>query len=64
VVVALVADELVAQAQEYSGITDKSALIRTALERLVQREAGRRLAAMGGTQPDLKDIPRRRPPYK
>jgi Arc/MetJ family transcription regulator len=56
-------DELVAAAQEYTGIKEKSALVRLALEALVQREAARRLAAMGGTEPHLADIPRRRPPY-
>ena len=56
-------DELLADAQEYTGIKEKSALVNAALKALVQREAARRLAAMGGTEPDLKDIPRRRPPY-
>ena len=53
-------DELVAAAQEYTGIMEKSALVRAALEALVQREAARRLAKMGGTAPDLKVAPRRR----
>jgi Arc/MetJ family transcription regulator len=56
-------DELLAAAQEYTGLKEKSAIVRLALEALVQREAARRLAAMGGTDPELKDIPRRRPPY-
>jgi Arc/MetJ family transcription regulator len=55
-------DELVATAQEYTGLTEKSALIREALQKLVQREAARRLALLGGSQPNLKPIPRRRPP--
>jgi Arc/MetJ family transcription regulator len=54
-------DELLAKAQEYTGIDEKSALIREALASLVQREAARRLARMGGTQPGLEYIPRRRP---
>lgn len=53
-------DELVARAQEYTGITEKSELIRYALRQLVAREAARRLAKLGGTMPDLEDIPRRR----
>jgi len=53
-------DELLAAAQEYTGIKEKSALVREALKLLVAREAGRRLAAMGGTEPDIADIPRRR----
>jgi len=54
-------DELIATAQEYTGVAEKSALIREALTALVQREAARRLAALGGSQPNLKPIPRRRP---
>lgn len=53
-------DELLAKAQEYSGVTEKSALLRLALETLVQREAARRLARLGGIAPDLKLPPRRR----
>ena len=53
-------DELVAAAQEYTGIQEKSALVRAALTALVQREAARRLAKMGGSAPDLKLAPRRR----
>jgi Arc/MetJ family transcription regulator len=53
-------DELLATAMAYSGIAEKSALIREALTQLVQREAARRLAALGGTEPDLKMPPRRR----
>ncbi len=57
-------DELLADAQEYSGIKEKSALVNAALESLIQREAAQRLVRMGGTEPDLKPIPRRRPPLK
>ena len=53
-------DELVAKAQFYTGIQEKSALIREALKALTEREAARRLARLGGSMPDLKPIPRRR----
>lgn len=53
-------DELVKRAQEFTGIGNKSALIREALKELIHMEASRRLAALGGTMPDLEDIPRRR----
>jgi Arc/MetJ family transcription regulator len=53
-------DELVRTAQEYTGIDEKTALIREALKSLIQKEAARRLAALGGTMPELEDIPRRR----
>jgi Arc/MetJ family transcription regulator len=51
-------DDLVRTAQEYTGVTEKTALIREALKALIHREASRRLAALGGTMPDLEDIPR------
>lgn len=53
-------DELLAKAEFYTGIKEKSALIREALTALIQREAARRLARLGGTEPDLRPIPRRR----
>ena len=56
-------DELLEDAQELTGIMDKSALIRTALKDLVAREAARRLARLGGTMPDIEDVPRRRPSH-
>lgn len=54
-------DELLEEAQELTEIKEKSALLREALTALVQRESARRLALLGGSQPDLEDIPRRRP---
>lgn len=54
-------DKLVASAQEYTGIKEKSALIHEALTALVQRQASRRLALLGGSEPDLVIPPRRRP---
>jgi Arc/MetJ family transcription regulator len=53
-------DELLAKAAFYTGILEKSALLREALGALVEREAARRLARLGGTEPDLAAIPRRR----
>ena len=53
-------DELLATAQEMTGIEEKAAVVREALRALIEREASRRLARLGGTQPDLEDIPRRR----
>jgi Arc/MetJ family transcription regulator len=53
-------DELVNRAREFTGITEKTALVREALTALIQREAARRLAALGGTMPELEYIPRRR----
>jgi Arc/MetJ family transcription regulator len=53
-------DELLAEAQEYTGLTDITALVHEALTSLVQREAARRLARLGGSEPGAKPIPRRR----
>ena len=53
-------DELFAKAQKFAGGTRKSAVVREALKALIEREAARRLARMGGTQPDAKAPPRRR----
>jgi Arc/MetJ family transcription regulator len=53
-------DELLAKAQEYTGLKEKSALVREALKALVEREAARRLARLGGTEPQLRPVPRRR----
>lgn len=53
-------DELLAKAQEATGISERSALIRAGLESLVQWEASRRLARLGGSEPDLVAPPRRR----
>jgi Arc/MetJ family transcription regulator len=52
--------ELLAQAQQLCGDQERSALLKEALQALVQRESARRLAALGGSQPDLAPIPRRR----
>lgn len=53
-------DGLLAQAQQLCGGLERSALPREALQALVQRESARRLAALGGTEPDLQFIPLRR----
>ncbi|CAK6698241.1 Antitoxin VapB32 [Cyanobium usitatum str. Tous] len=52
--------QLLAQAQQLCGDLERSALLKEALQALVQRESARRLAALGGSQPDLAPIPRRR----
>lgn len=40
---------------------DKSELFREAIRTYVRVQAGRRLASLGGSQPDMPDIPRRQP---
>jgi Arc/MetJ family transcription regulator len=53
-------DELVAEAQALTGLQEKSALVREALKALIERESARRLARLGGGEPELKAPPRRR----
>lgn len=53
-------DHLLADAQELTGLREKSALVREALIALIERESARRLARLGGSQPQLKPVPRRR----
>jgi Arc/MetJ family transcription regulator len=52
-------DDILEKAQAYTGLKEKSALVREALKALIQRESAKRLALLGGSQPDLADIPRR-----
>ncbi len=52
-------DLLVAKAQAFTGLTEKSALVREALKALIERESAHRLALLGGSEPALKAAPRR-----
>lgn len=53
-------DALLARARKLTGIAERTALVHAGLEALIAREAARRLAALGGTMPDLAPPPRRR----
>jgi len=53
-------DKLLADARELTGLKETGPLIRAALESLIQRESALRLARLGGSEPHLEDIPRRR----
>ena len=53
-------DELVAKAQAFTGLNEKSALVREALKALIERESARRLALLGGSEPELVAASRRR----
>ncbi len=53
-------DELVRVAAELTGRSEKSALVRLGLEALIVRESSRRLAALGGTDPEASAPPRAR----
>jgi Arc/MetJ family transcription regulator len=54
-------DELISKAQALTGVKEKSSLIREALKALIERESARRLARLGGSEPELDAPPRRRP---
>jgi len=46
-------------AEALTGVSEKTALVREALRALIQRESAKRLALLGGSEPMLKDVPRR-----
>jgi Arc/MetJ family transcription regulator len=52
-------DQLLAEAQRITGIEEKPALVREALRALIERENARRLARLGGSEPQLRTVPRR-----
>lgn len=53
-------EELLEQAQEMTGLTERTALVRAGLHALIERESARRLARLGGTEPRLEEVSRRR----
>ena len=53
-------DKLLADAEKYTGIKERTALVNAGLKSLVEREAARRLARLGGTEPQFSAPPRRR----
>jgi Arc/MetJ family transcription regulator len=53
-------DELLARAQTLTGLDERNTLLREALNALIQRESARRLARLGGSEPQLREIPRRK----
>ena len=54
-------DDLVRRAEDLTGMTRKRDLLEEALRALIERESARRLARLGGTEPQLQPVPRRRP---
>ncbi|HLQ26849.1 MAG TPA: type II toxin-antitoxin system VapB family antitoxin [Acidiferrobacterales bacterium] len=53
-------DELLAKAQRVSGLKERTALVREGLKALIERESARRLAQLGGTERQMRPVPRRR----
>jgi Arc/MetJ family transcription regulator len=54
-------DEMLRKAAELTGEKEKTALVRMGLQALIARESARRLSRLGGAEPHLKPIRRRRP---
>ena len=57
----IIEDRLLREAARLTGLAEKTALVRAGLEALIAREAARRLAALGGSEPAIRRVPRRRP---
>jgi len=55
-------DELLAEAQRLTRISEKTAVVHEGLRALIARESAQRLAALGGSAPNIRAIPRRRSP--
>lgn len=53
-------EALLEEAQRITGLTERSALIREGLKALIERESARRLARLGGSEPQIKPVSRRR----
>lgn len=54
-------DELLEQARRITGMKGRTALIHEGLRALIERESARRLARLGGSEPQVRAVPRRRP---
>jgi len=54
-------DALIEEAQRLTGIRERTALVHEGLRALIERESARRLARLGGTEPELEVVSRRRP---
>lgn len=53
-------DSLLREAQRLSGLREKTAVVHAGLKALIARQSALRLAALGGTEPELRSVPRRR----
>ncbi len=51
---------LLDEAQRVTGLRERTAVIREGLKALIERESARRLARLGGSETDLRPVPRRR----
>jgi Arc/MetJ family transcription regulator len=54
-------DELLKKAQKMTGIKERAALLRAGLKALIEQASSKRLAALGGSEPQIRPVERRRP---
>ena len=54
-------EQLLKEAQRITGMKERTALIHAGLRALIERESARRLAKLGGSEPGLSPVRRRRP---
>lgn len=54
-------DDLIEEAKRLTGTSERTALIHEGLRALIERESARRLARLGGSEPALSPVRRRRP---
>jgi metal-responsive CopG/Arc/MetJ family transcriptional regulator len=52
-------DDLLEEAGLLSNVRDRTSLLREALKALIERESAKRLANLGGSEPQLTQISRR-----
>jgi len=53
--------QLLSEAKQMTGIKERTALLHAGLRALIERESARRLARLGGSEPQLSPVSRRRP---
>ena len=53
-------EKILKRASKLTGIKEKTALVRLGLEALISTESAKRLAVLGGSEKNLKSIPRRK----
>ena len=53
-------DDLLKNASQLTGVTEKTSLVRLGLQALIAKESAHRLAKLGGTERALTPIPRRK----
>ena len=52
-------DAILEKASKLTGIKEKTQLLHAGLKTLIERESAKRLALLGGSAPEVQDIPRR-----